>query len=90
MTGVPSVGRSCGLGALAGGVDRGVLEQQRGVGQGAVDDLGVHLALGLPALLVVDEVGREAEVHETHGHHGTRRGSAPGLRVVAVVPRLGP
>ena len=62
-----AVGRPLlGLGALAGGVDRGVLEQEDGVGLLAADDLGVHVALDLPRLLVVDEVGVEPEVHETH------------------------
>src|SRR5690606_27043619 len=55
------------LGALAGGVDRGVLEQQHGVGQLAGHDLRVDRPLVVPGLLVVDVVGGEAEVLETHG-----------------------
>jgi hypothetical protein len=59
-----------------------VLEEERRVGQGAVDDLGVDLTLGLPTLLVVDEVGREAELHETHGPTVLGAGSTPLLRAV--------
>ena len=54
------------LGALARGVHGAVLEEVDGVGLLAGHDLGVGVPLHLPGLLVVDEVGIEAEVHETH------------------------
>ena len=55
-----------GLGALAGGVDRGVLQQQRGVGLVAGDHLGVEVPLDVPGPLVVDVVGSEPQVDDLH------------------------
>ena len=57
------------LGALAGGVDGGVLQQQHGAGS-TLDHLGVHLALALPRLEVVD--GLLAQRLEDQFAHLTR------------------
>lgn len=59
-------GSLLGLGALARGVDRAVLEEVDGVGLLTRHDLRVRVALDLPRLLVVDEVGVETEVDEAH------------------------
>ena len=55
-----------GFGALAGRVDRGVLQQQHGVGLVAGDHLGVELPLDVPGTLVVDVIGSEPEVDDLH------------------------
>lgn len=71
-------GTLLGQGALAGGVDGGVLEEQRRVGLALLGDGGVHLALALPAVGVVDEVRSEAQVHETHDPTVCRPTQSPG------------
>ncbi|GEQ15123.1 hypothetical protein KLO01_31700 [Knoellia locipacati] len=43
-----------------------MLEEQRRVGLAALGHRGVQLALAFPAIKVVDVVGSEAQVHETH------------------------
>ncbi len=58
------------LGALAGGEDRLVLEQQHGV-LSAVNHGRVDLALVVPGCLVVDEVRCEPEVLKAHAEKGT-------------------
>ena len=57
------------LGALAGGVGRRVLEQQHRVGPLAGHDLGVHPALELPGIEVVDRVGAGAGDLEDQRFH---------------------
>ena len=83
-----------GLGALARGVDGGVLEQQR-CRLLAGDDPGVDLTLEVPGLLVVDEVRGETDVLEAHGAY-VRASTSPVCRGVPVPvggarrTRLGP
>ena len=73
---MPSAGPLVGLGALAGGVDGGVLQQEDGAGA-AGDHLGVDLALALPGLQVVDRaVGELLEDQCVHPSRLTR-GSSP-------------
>jgi hypothetical protein len=76
-----------GVGPLAGGEHRRVLEQQHGVGGVARDDGGVHLALQLPGGEVVDGVGAESGDPEVQrvvlGHSRSLplwRTSGPGSR----------
>ena len=52
-------------------------------GSSPLDDLGVHVALNLPGLLVVDEVRVESQVHEAHGVSLRRDAGASGLRADA-------
>ncbi len=65
-----------GLGALAGGVDGRVLEQQHRVGLLAVGDPRVHLPLQVPGGEVVERLGAEPGVLElqlAHAYDDTRR-----------------
>ena len=64
-----------GVGALAGGEDRRVLEQQHGAGTIARGDLRVDAALEVPRVDVVDRVGADAghlEVQIGHVIRATR------------------
>ena len=56
------------FGALAGGVDGGVFEQQYGAGRGAREDLFVQFALDVPAARVIDEVRGETQLFELKSH----------------------
>src|SRR5699024_7250537 len=69
------------LGALAGGVDRVVLEQDDGVAPLASDDLAVQSSLQLPRLPVVGLVRAEVEVQEFQRHvrHSRPASARPNL-----------
>jgi len=52
----------------AGGVDRGVFEQQYGAGRGAREDFFMQFALDVPAARVIDEVRGETQLFELKSH----------------------
>lgn len=69
-----AVGRALSIfGALAGGVDRLVFEEQQGVWAGSRNDFGVHFALEVPGFQVWPKLGANTEIfnrpHSLHSRH---------------------